>query len=68
MSTLIKYMFSKKSLMLILVLLLGGSIFYAVQSSSIRKEPGSRFERILQLVGEFLEDTWFKIRILLSLQ
>lgn len=52
-------MFSKKSLMLILVLLLGGSIFYAVQSSSIRKEPGSRFERILQLVGEFLEEGHF---------
>jgi carboxyl-terminal processing protease len=52
-------MFSKKSLMLILVLLLGGSIFYAVQSSSTRKEPGSRFERILQLVGEFLEEGHF---------
>ncbi|MEQ1800265.1 MAG: S41 family peptidase, partial [Lacibacter sp.] len=45
--------------MLILVLLLGGSIFYAVQSSSTRKEPGSRFERILQLVGEFLEEGHF---------
>ncbi len=52
-------MFSKKSLLIILVLLLGGSIFYAVQSSSTRKEPGSRFERILQLVGEFLEEGHF---------
>jgi len=52
-------MFSKKSLLIILVLLLGGSIFYAVQSSSTRKVPGSRFERILQLVGEFLEEGHF---------
>jgi len=52
-------MFSKKSLPIILVLLLGGSIFYAVQSSSTRKEPGTRFERILQLVGEFLEEGHF---------
>ncbi len=52
-------MFSKKSLLIILVLLLGGSIFYAVQSSSTRKEPGNRFERILQLVGEFLEEGHF---------
>ncbi|NCU03621.1 MAG: tail-specific protease [Chitinophagaceae bacterium] len=49
-------MFSKKSLLIVLVLLLGGSIFFAVQSSSTRKEPGSRFERILQLIGEFLEE------------
>ncbi|MFT3844186.1 MAG: carboxy terminal-processing peptidase [Lacibacter sp.] len=52
-------MFSKKSLLIILVLLLGGSIFYAVQSSSTRKEPTNRFERILQLVGEFLEEGHF---------
>lgn len=52
-------MFSKKSLLIILVLLLGGSIFYAVQSSSTRKLPSSRFERILQLVGEFLEEGHF---------
>ena len=52
-------MFSKKSLPIILLLLLGGSIFYAVQSSSTRKEPGTRFERILQLVGEFLEEGHF---------
>lgn len=56
MSNFIQYMFSKKSLLIVLVLLLGGSIFFAVQSSSTRKEPGSRFERILQLIGEFLEE------------
>ncbi len=52
-------MFSKKSLMLILVLLLGSSVFFACYSFSTRKEPGSRFERILQLVGEFLEEGHF---------
>lgn len=52
-------MFSKKSFGIILVLLLGGSIFYAVQSSSTLKAPGTRFERILQLVGEFLEEGHF---------
>lgn len=55
-------MFSKKSLLIILVLLLGGSIFYAVQSSATRKDPGNRFERILQLVGEFLEEGHFNPR------
>lgn len=49
-------MFSKKSLLIILVLLLGGSIFFAVQSSSTRREPTNRFERILKLIGEFLEE------------
>ena len=49
-------MFSKKSLLIILVLMLGGSIFYAVQSSTTRNEPTNRFERILQLIGEFLEE------------
>lgn len=59
MSNLLQNMFSKKSLLIILVLLLGGSIFYAVQSSSTHKEPTNRFERILQLVGEFLEEGHF---------
>lgn len=56
MSNFIQYMFTKKSLLIILVLLLGGSIFYAVQSSTTRNEPANRFERILQLIGEFLEE------------
>jgi carboxyl-terminal processing protease len=56
MSNFIQYMFSKKSLLIILVLMLGGSIFYAVQSSATRNEPTNRFERILQLIGEFLEE------------
>jgi carboxyl-terminal processing protease len=59
MSNFIQYMFSKKSLLIILVLLLGGSIFYAVQSSATRNEPTNRFERILKLVGEFLEEGHF---------
>ena len=56
MSNFISHMFSKKSLLIILVLLLGGSIFFAVQSSSTRREPTNRFERILKLIGEFLEE------------
>ena len=52
-------MFTKKSLFIILLLVLGGSVFYAVQSSSSLKNPGSRYERILQLVGEMLEDGHF---------
>lgn len=59
MSNFIQNMFTKKSIIIILVLLLGGSLFFAVQSSSTRKIPSNRFERILQLVGEFLEQGHF---------
>ncbi|MBX9784001.1 MAG: carboxy terminal-processing peptidase [Chitinophagaceae bacterium] len=52
-------MFSKKSLFLLLLLVVGGGIFYAVQSSSTRKLPGTRYERILVLVGEMLEEGHF---------
>ncbi|HMP86521.1 MAG TPA: carboxy terminal-processing peptidase [Lacibacter sp.] len=55
-------MFSKKSLFIILLLVLGGSVFYAVQSSSAFKNPGTRYERILQLVGEMLVDGHFSPR------
>ncbi len=52
-------MFSKKSLFILLLLLVGGGIFYAVQSSSTRKVPANRYERILVLVGEMLEEGHF---------
>ncbi len=52
-------MFTKKSLAIILLLVIGGGIFYAVQSSSTLKNPGSRYERILMLVGEMLEEGHF---------
>ncbi|HEX4958663.1 MAG TPA: carboxy terminal-processing peptidase [Lacibacter sp.] len=59
MSKLISYMFSKKSLFILLLLVVGGGIFYAVQSSATRKVPTNRYERILVLVGEMLEDGHF---------
>lgn len=52
-------MFSKKSLFILLLLVVGGGIFYAVQSSATRKVPTNRYERILVLVGEMLEDGHF---------
>ena len=52
-------MFSKKSLFILLVLIVGGGVFYAVQSSSARKVPTNRYERILVLVGEMLEEGHF---------
>ena len=52
-------MFSKKSLFILLLLVVGGGIFYAVQSSSTRKVPTNRYERILVLVGEMLEEGHF---------
>lgn len=52
-------MFSKKSLFILMVLVIGGGIFYAVQSSSTKKLPSSRYERILVLVGEMLEEGHF---------
>ncbi len=52
-------MFSKKSLFIILLLVVGGGIFYAVQSSSTSKLPNSRYERILVLIGEMLEEGHF---------
>lgn len=56
------YMFTKKSLFIILLFVLGGSLFYAVQSSGIFSQPGNRYERILQLVGEMLADGHFSPR------
>lgn len=52
-------MFSKKSLFILLLLVVGGGIFYAVQSSATRKVPTNRYERILVLVGEMLEEGHF---------
>jgi carboxyl-terminal processing protease len=52
-------MFSKKSLFILLLLVVGGGIFYAVQSSATRNIPTNRYERILVLVGEMLEEGHF---------
>lgn len=55
-------MFTRKSLFIILLFVLGGSLFYAVQSSGIFSTPANRYERILQLVGEMLSDGHFSPR------
>jgi carboxyl-terminal processing protease len=52
-------MFSKKSLFILLLLVVGGGIFFAVQSSGTRNVPTNRYERILVLVGEMLEEGHF---------
>lgn len=49
-------MFSKKSLPIILLLVLGGGIFYAVQSSGYTNNPRTKYEKILRSVGEMLEE------------
>lgn len=49
-------MFSKKSLPIILLLVLGGGIFYAVQSSGNTNNPRTKYEKILRSVGEMLEE------------
>ena len=49
-------MFSKKSIPIILLLLLGGvSVLYAVRKKAF-DNPASKYERILQTVGAFLEE------------
>jgi carboxyl-terminal processing protease len=49
-------MFSKKSIPIILLLLLGGvSVLYAVRKKTF-DNPASKYERILQTVGAFLEE------------
>lgn len=55
-------MFSKKSLLIVLLLVLGGGIFYAVQSSVALKDPRNRFEMVLRLVGEMLQDGHYSPR------
>jgi carboxyl-terminal processing protease len=55
-------MFTRKSFFIILLLVVGGGVFYAVQSSSAGKNPSNRYERILQLVGEFLEQGHYSPR------
>ena len=49
-------MFSKKSLPIILLLVLGGGVFYAVQSSGNTNNPRTKYEKILRSVGEMLEE------------
>ena len=50
------HMFSKKSIPIILLLLLGGATFlYAVKKKAF-DNPSSKYERILQTVGAFLEE------------
>jgi carboxyl-terminal processing protease len=53
------FMFTKKSLFILIFLLLGGGIFYAVQSSSTYNDPQTKYEKIFQLVAEMLEDGHF---------
>ena len=55
-------MFSKKSLLIILLLVLGGGVFYAVKSSQTLDDPKSRYEKVLRLVGEMLEEGHFSPR------
>ncbi|MFZ9718478.1 MAG: S41 family peptidase, partial [Chitinophagaceae bacterium] len=62
MSKLFAYMFSKKSFLFILLLVLGGSVFYVVQSSAKPEDPKSRYEKVLHLVGEMLQDGHFSPR------
>ena len=54
-------MFSKKSLGLIIILLVGGGLFYAVRSGN-HSEPSNRYEQILRRVGEMLEEGHFNPR------
>jgi len=54
-------MFSKKSLGLLIILLIGGGLFYAVRSGS-HTEPSNRYEQILRRVGEMLEEGHFSPR------
>jgi carboxyl-terminal processing protease len=58
MSKLLSFMFTKKSLFIIIVLVLGSSVFFAVRSSS-HKTPVNRYEKVLALIGEMLEDGHF---------
>ena len=55
-------MFSKKSFLIILLLVLGGGVFYAVRSSQTMDDPKSRYEKVLRLVGEMLEEGHFSPR------
>jgi carboxyl-terminal processing protease len=49
-------MLNKKSLAFLLLLIIGGSVFYAVKSGHHR-DPGTRYEKVMHRVGEMLE-TW----------
>lgn len=55
-------MFSKKSLPIILLLVLGGGVFYAVQSSGNVNNPRTKYEKILRSVGEMLEEGHYSPR------
>lgn len=55
-------MFSKKSFLIILLLVLGGGVFYVVKSSQTLDDPKSRYEKVLRLVGEMLEEGHFSPR------
>ncbi|MGE5108151.1 MAG: carboxy terminal-processing peptidase [Sphingobacteriales bacterium] len=55
-------MFSKKSLPIILLLVLGGGVFYAVQSSGNANNPRTKYEKILHSVGEMLEEGHYSPR------
>lgn len=53
------FMFTKKGLIFLVIFLLGGSIFFAVKSSSTYDDPQTKYEKIFQLVAEMLEDGHF---------
>jgi carboxyl-terminal processing protease len=55
-------MFTKKSLGILLLLTIGGGVFYAVRSSSTKVNPNEKYEKIMQLVGEMLEDAHYSPR------
>jgi len=55
-------MFTRKSLVILLLLTIGGGVFYAVRSSSTKVNPNDKYEKIMQLVGEMLEDAHYSPR------
>jgi carboxyl-terminal processing protease len=55
-------MFTRKSLVILLILTIGGGVFYAVRSSSTKVNPNEKYAKIMQLVGEMLEDAHYSPR------
>lgn len=55
-------MFTRKSIGILLILTIGGGVFYAVKSSSTKINSNEKYEKILQLVGEMLEDEHYSPR------
>lgn len=55
-------MFSKKGIFILILLMLAGGLFFAVQSSATFPDPQTKYEKILQLIAEMLEDGHFAPR------